>query len=119
MTMAEFNAVVHKHVALRVIIRAVFAVLGGALTVFAVAIGPVLWVYGNVESNRKDVARLEEQMKGLSRTVGELQLTVAAVGSEVKANRSDSAAILRLMEAQQRPAPPARTANVPTRRTTQ
>jgi outer membrane murein-binding lipoprotein Lpp len=81
----------------------------------------VLWVYSGIDGNRKDNARLEQQVNDLTRTVGNLQITVAAIGSEVRASRSDQArdaADIKLM-LQQRPAPAPRTANAPIRRTTQ
>lgn len=120
MTLAEFTAVVDKRVAWKILFRMAVLIVGGFMTLLSIAITPILWVYGNVNGNQKDVARLEFQVTGLTQTVGNLQLTVAGVTSEVKATRNDQARDLADIKAllQQRTAPlPARTANVPTRRT--
>jgi hypothetical protein len=124
MTLVEFTTIIRKDVAWRVIIKAVVAIIAGSIAIFSAVIGPVMFVYtlkygaDGVEGVRKDNARLEEQVKGLTRTVGDLQLTVAGVVSEVRTSRSEQSRDLgdiKLM-LQQRPA---RTANVPSRRATQ
>lgn len=122
MTLAEFTAVVDKRMAGRVLLKATLGAIGGCLTIFTVAIGPVLWVYSNVDENRRNNARLEETVKGLTDTVGRLQIIVATVGTEVKANRSDSADIkadIKLLLQQRSAALPARSAAAPPRRATQ
>ena len=119
MTLAEFNAVIHKGTAWRVLFKVAVAIIGGCATLFTLALPPVLVV--NTLKNRADesdrnVTRLEQQVTGLTRTVGELKLTVTEFKTEVKASRSDSAEILRRMD-QQRPAPARTTAIAPARRT--
>ena len=107
--MAEFSAVIRKDVAWRVIVKATMAIIGGSITIFVALIGPVLWVYGNIDGNRRDNLRLQDEVKGLNRTVGELQITVAGAVSEGRASRSeqtrDLADIKLLLQQQQRRPP--------------
>lgn len=118
-TLVEFTTVINKPLAWRVLFKVVLAAIGGCVTVFTIAIGPVLWIYGNIDENRRNNSRIEKQVEGLARTVGDLQITVSGVVSEVKASRTDQARDLAdikdMLKAQQRPAPPARTATVPRR----
>jgi hypothetical protein len=123
-TLVEFTTIVRKDMAWRVLFKATLAAIGGCVTIFTILIGPVLWVYSGIDGNRKDNARLEDQVKGLTRTVGELQITVAGVVVEVKASRNEQGRDLAdikdgIKALQQRPTPPARTATVPARRAVQ
>lgn len=122
MTMAEFTAVVDKRIAWRVLLKMFVVIVSSCVTLFTIALGPVLWVHSNIEANRQNNIRLEEQVKGLTMTVGTLQLQFATAVSEMKATRNEQINKLdhltRLIEARAAPPPP-RNAVAPIRRATQ
>lgn len=124
MTMAEFSAVIRKDVAWKVIVKAAGIIIGSSITIFSVGIVPILWIYqlkygsDGVDGIRKDVTRIEDQVKGLSQTVGGLQITVAAVNQELKTSRGETNRgiedIKRMLDPPiPRPAPRPRQASVP------
>lgn len=125
MTLAEFTVAVDKRVAWSVLFKAAAALITCSFAVFSALIVPVLFVNTlkyRADENDKTVARLEEQFKELARTNAGMQVAVAELKSEVKANRSDNAAIKAGIDQllQQRSAAlPPRTANPPTRRAAQ
>jgi hypothetical protein len=97
-TIAEVGANVElkKNITVPWLLKVTASVIGGGFAVFGAIISPAMFIYmtrygaDGVDGVRKDVTRLEDQVKGLSSTVGGLQITVAAVNQELKTSRSET-----------------------------
>lgn len=92
MTFAEITVAVDKHVAWRALLKGGAAIFTLVSAVVSAVIIPVLAVnklQSRADETDRNIARLDETSRGLTSTVGGLQLQVATIGTEMKVMKSE------------------------------
>lgn len=120
MTMAEFNVMVDKRLAWKTLAKGcalLFTLCSAVVSAIYIPVLTVNTLKNRADESDRNAARMEGQLTELTRTVGTMQIQMAIVSSKVDATGAAIQSGFDRLQQQRTATLPARTANVPTRRT--